>query len=62
VDPDDLFPEVQTCDLEAIFGNRKNTRYKSRTSSANWKDDKVTIQEKLVYKRKMGFSKKTSEL
>mmetsp|Transcript_97615 Transcript_97615/g.146272 ORF Transcript_97615/g.146272 Transcript_97615/m.146272 type:complete len:592 (-) Transcript_97615:4-1779(-) len=62
VDPDDLFPEVQTCDLEAIFGSRKNARYKSRTSSANWKDDKVTMQEKLVYKRKMGFSTQTSEI
>jgi hypothetical protein len=54
VDPDELFPEVSTCDLEAIFGNKK-TRYTRRTSSGNWNNDKVTAAEVLVYKRKMGF-------
>jgi hypothetical protein len=55
VDPDDLFPEVQTCDLEAIFEKQKS-RYTRRTSSGNWTNDKVTVAEKLVYKRTMGFS------
>ncbi|CAJ1928896.1 unnamed protein product [Cylindrotheca closterium] len=55
VDPDEMFPEVQTCDLEAIFGGKKS-RYTLRTSSGNWTRDKVTTAEKLVYKRTMGFT------
>lgn len=56
VDPDALFPEVETCDLEAIFeGDKKKNRYKKRTSSGNWTKDRVTAAEKLVYKRTMGF-------
>jgi hypothetical protein len=55
VDPDTIFPEVQTCDLEAIFGNKK-AKYRSRASSGNWAKDKVTAAEKLVYKRDMGFA------
>lgn len=55
VDPDTIFPEVQTCDLEAIFGSKK-AKYRSRTSSGNWAQDKVTAAEKLVYKRDMGFA------
>jgi hypothetical protein len=54
-DPDDIFPEVQTCDLEAIFDGKKS-RYTRRTSSGNWTRDKVTAAEKLVYKRTMGFT------
>eukprot|EP00934_Nitzschia_sp_Nitz4_P000151 Nitzschia sp. Nitz4//scaffold26_size159584//80933//82702//NITZ4_002495-RA/size159584-snap-gene-0.39-mRNA-1//-1//CDS//3329545094//151//frame0 len=57
VDPDEIFPEVESCDLEAIFaGNKKNTKYRSRTSSGNWLKDRVTTAEKLVYKRTMGFA------
>lgn len=56
IDPDDIFPEVSTCDLEAIFDQRKK-RYIKRTSSGNWTNDRVTVHEKLVYKRNMGFNK-----
>ena len=60
IDPDDIFPEVQSCDLEAIFGNKKS-KYRTRNSSGNWTRDKVTAAEKLVYKRDMGFSTKKIE-
>ncbi|KAL3909024.1 MAG: hypothetical protein SGILL_008254 [Bacillariaceae sp.] len=56
VDPDDIFPEVESCDLEAIFGESKKAKYRSRNSSGNWNNDKVTAAEKLVYKRQMGFA------
>lgn len=56
-DPDEIFPEVSTCNLELVF-DQKKARYKKRTSSANWTKDKVTVAEKLVYKRKMGFKSK----
>lgn len=62
VDPDDIFPEVESCNLEAIFGSKKNSRYRSRTSSGNWSRDQVTAAEKLVYKRTMGFAVETSEI
>lgn len=56
VDPDMIFAEVETCNLEAIFGNKMNSKYRSRTSSGNWSRDQVTAAEKLVYKREMGFA------
>jgi hypothetical protein len=55
-DPDHLFPEVETCDLEAIF-DKKRSRYTKRTSSGNWNNDRVTAAEKLTYKRTMGYDK-----
>ena len=56
VDPDEIFPEVSTCDLEAIFDQKKK-RYIKRSSTGNWTKDTVTATEKLVYKRKMGFKR-----
>ena len=58
MDPDSIFAEVSTCDLESIFANKK-ARYKKRTSSANWAKDKVSAAEKLVYSRAMGFGGKS---
>lgn len=56
VDPDMIFSEVETCNLEAIFGKKMNAKYRTRTSSGNWSRDQVTAAEKLVYKRAMGFA------
>jgi len=56
LDPDAIFHEVSSCDLEAIFGQKKK-RYTKRASTGNWTKDRVTASEKLVYKRKMGFDK-----
>lgn len=55
VDPDELFGEVTTCNLEAIFG-REKTKYRKRTSSGNWTRDRATVAEKLAFKRQMGFA------
>jgi len=35
LDPDEIFPEVETCDLEAIF-DKKKKRYMKRASTGNW--------------------------
>jgi hypothetical protein len=51
LDPDEYFGEVESCDLEAVFG-KKSQRYARRTSSGNWTQDRVTAHEKLAYKRK----------
>mmetsp|Transcript_11085 Transcript_11085/g.17087 ORF Transcript_11085/g.17087 Transcript_11085/m.17087 type:complete len:312 (-) Transcript_11085:82-1017(-) len=56
-DPDSIFPEVETCDLAAIF-NKNKSRYKKRTSTGNWLKDRVTVAEKLTYKRNMGYDSK----
>jgi hypothetical protein len=55
VDPDAIFSEVDTCNLEAIFGSKMNQKHRSRASSGNWDRDQVTAAEKLVYKRTMGY-------
>lgn len=55
VDPDELFGEVTSCNLEAIFG-RKKTKYNKRTSSGNWTKDRATVAEKLAFKRQMGYA------
>lgn len=54
LDPDKIFPEVSTCNLEDIFGQRKK-KYVKRASTGDWRADKVTMAEKIVYKRNMGF-------
>ena len=56
LDPDKIFGEVLTCNLEDIF-DKKKSRYQRRTSSGNWAKDHVTLAEKLTYKRTMGYQK-----
>lgn len=49
IDPDELFGEVETCNLEAIFGKR-SSKYRHRNSSGDWTKDRVTDEEKRWYK------------
>jgi Inner centromere protein, ARK binding region len=52
VDPDELFGEVESCDLRDIFGSpKKSNKYDRRASTGNWAKDRVTAAEKLAYKR-----------
>lgn len=54
VDPDDIFPNPSlTCSLGKIFA-KKSDRDRRRSSS-NWTHDRLTLQEELSYKQKMGF-------
>lgn len=50
LDPDKIFGEVLSCNLDEIF-DKKKARYQRRTSSGNWSQDHVTAKEKLAYKR-----------
>ena len=50
VDPDELFGEVETCDLKEIFGSPRKGKYKRRASTGNWTNDRVTVAEKLAYR------------
>lgn len=53
VDPDEIFPNPSiTCSLGKIF--KKSSRDRRRSSS-NWAHDRLTLQEELSYKQKMGF-------
>jgi len=54
LDPDKIFGEVLTCNLDDIF-DKKKSRYQRRTSSGNWSRDRVTTHEKLAYKRAVGL-------
>jgi len=57
MDPDLIFAEVQTCSLEDIFGCKEGLtrKYASRTSSAHWDADEMTLVEKRVYRKHMGY-------
>ncbi len=57
MDPDLIFPEVQSCSLEEIFGRREglNRKYNARTSSAHWDADELTLVEKRQYRVHMGY-------
>lgn len=61
LDPDEIFGEVETCDLVAIFDNPR-TRFKKRTSSGNWGKDRATTAEKLAYKRRMQYNTATTTI
>jgi len=57
MDPDLIFPEVQSCNLEEIFGKKEGKfgKYSKRTSSAQWDADELTLVEKRTYRTQMGF-------
>jgi len=45
MNPDKIFGECLTCNLEQIF-DKKKSRYQRRTSSGNWSKDHTTLTEK----------------
>jgi hypothetical protein len=53
-DPDTIFGNVFTCDLGAIFGDKKKYN-KARKETGDWRRDQVTQSEKQKYKTDMGF-------
>ncbi|KAA8492377.1 Inner centromere protein-related protein pic1 [Porphyridium purpureum] len=57
VDPDSIFPRMYTCNLEEVFAavKEKKKRYRARTSTGNWVRDRLTWQEEMEYKKKMGL-------
>ncbi len=60
MDPDTIFPEVQSCNLEEIFGgNNGKKSYKNRSSSAKWDADSLTLVEKRTYRTQMGYAMST---
>jgi len=44
VNPEEIFPRADTCDLEEIFGpNERKKRYRQRTSSGNWSNSERSL-------------------
>jgi predicted HAD superfamily Cof-like phosphohydrolase len=59
VDPDRIFAEVTTCDLEEVFPKaqkKKGSRFTKRTSSGNWAPDALTHNERAQYRRDMRYA------
>jgi hypothetical protein len=54
LDPDRIFAEVNTCDLEEIFRAKKK-RYTKRTSSGHWLHDRLTHAERQKYRQDMRY-------
>lgn len=48
-DPDDLFANAPMCNLSDLFGEQR--KYRTRSSSGNWAFDRLTAQEKFMYKK-----------
>lgn len=59
MDPDSIFHEVSSCNLEEIFGRQEgiNRKYNHRSSSAHWEPDQITLVEKRAYRKHMGYAK-----
>ncbi|CAM9600959.1 unnamed protein product [Chrysoparadoxa australica] len=54
MDPDEIFPEFHSCDLEKIFPDSRRAK-KKRTSTGNWVNDNLTTAEREAYRKAMGF-------
>jgi Inner centromere protein, ARK binding region len=54
INPDSIFSEFFTCDLQRIFDTKKK-RYVTRSSSGNWLQDRLTLPERLAYQKAMGY-------
>ena len=59
VNPDTIFGAMPQLRMEEIFpNNRRKSKFRARTSSANWAGtDGVTIEEEMEYAKRMGFER-----
>lgn len=62
IDPDTIFGVCRTtCNLADIFGEKK-PRWTKRTSTGNWLQDQVTMNEEKRYKEQMGQIRAAADL
>ncbi|KNZ73440.1 Inner centromere protein-related protein pic1 [Termitomyces sp. J132] len=55
INPDDIFGAIRPLRMEEMFKAR-NSRFRARTSSANWTGtDRLTMEEERDYAKRMGF-------
>jgi hypothetical protein len=56
INPDSIFGAIQPLRMEEIFAASRVSRFRARTSSANWAGaDRLTRDEEREYARRMGF-------
>jgi hypothetical protein len=56
VNPDMIFGAMPQLRMDEIFPGRRKSKFRARTSSANWAGtDGVTVEEEIAYARRMGF-------
>lgn len=56
VNPDMIFGAMPQLRMDEIFPGRRKSKFRARTSSANWAGtDGVTVEEEIEYARRMGF-------
>ncbi|KAG7099202.1 hypothetical protein E1B28_001069 [Marasmius oreades] len=56
INPDEIFGAIQPLRMEEIFRNGRTSRFRPRSSSANWNGtDRLTAEEERDYARRMGF-------
>ncbi|KAF9270206.1 hypothetical protein L218DRAFT_888608 [Marasmius fiardii PR-910] len=56
INPDEIFGAIQPLRMEEIFRNGRTSRFRPRSSSANWNGtDRLTAEEEREYARRMGF-------
>lgn len=56
VNPDTIFGAMPDLKMDEIFPGRRKSKFRTRTSSANWAGtDGVTAEEMEEYARRMGF-------
>lgn len=55
INPDDIFGAIRPVRMEEMF-KAKTSRFRARTSSANWSGaDRLTVEEEREYAKRMGF-------
>ncbi|KAG8810190.1 hypothetical protein FRC19_004687, partial [Serendipita sp. 401] len=56
VNPDTIFGAMPQLKMDEIFPGRRKSKFRARTSSANWAGtDGVTVEEEIAYAKRMGF-------
>lgn len=56
LNPDNLFGAIRPLRMEEVFNGNRVSRFRARTSSANWTGgDRLTREEEADYARRMGF-------
>lgn len=56
INPDEIFGAIRPLRMEELFRDKKS-RFRARTSSANWSGaDRLTTEEEVAYERRMGYT------
>lgn len=58
LNPDDIFGAVPVLNMETLFKVKDKSKFRMRTSSANWiGTDGLTVEEEIAYAKRMGYTR-----